>query len=78
MTLMLSTDNTINLAQLLQHARQGEEIIITENKQPVARFVLLPQEAGARRVPGSAKGQLWIADDFDAPLPEELLAAFEV
>lgn len=78
MTLTLSsTDNTINLAQLLQQARQGEEIVITENKLPVARFILLKQATGARRVPGTAKGQLWIADDFDAPLPEDVLAAFE-
>lgn len=78
MTLVLSsTDDTLNLAQLLQRARQGEDIIITEDKQPVARLVLLQQAGGTRRVPGSAKGLIWIADDFDAPLPEDILTEFE-
>lgn len=30
-----------------------------------------------RRTPGSAKGMLWIAPDFDAPLPDEVLADWE-
>ena len=30
----------------------------------------------ARRKPGRAKGLVWISDDFDAPLPAELQAAF--
>jgi hypothetical protein len=30
-----------------------------------------------RRRPGGWKGKMWIADDFDAPLPEDLLRAFE-
>jgi antitoxin (DNA-binding transcriptional repressor) of toxin-antitoxin stability system len=78
MTLTLSvTDTTIDLAQLLKHARQGENVIIIEDGKPVARFVLLDKDIGARRVPGSAKGQIWIADDFNAPLSEEMQEAFE-
>lgn len=30
-----------------------------------------------QRIPGSAKGLIWIAPDFDAPLPDERLDAFE-
>lgn len=78
MTLTLSvTDDKIDLTQLLKRARQGEDIIIEEDGTPVACFVLLNQDIRERRVPGTAKGQIWIAEDFDAPLPEEVQRAFE-
>ena len=35
------------------------------------------QKTETPRTPGSAKGKIWIAPDFDAPLPDELLDAFE-
>jgi len=77
MTLMLNVHEAqAQLAQLLERARQGEEIIIAEAGQPVARLVLIDKPI-APRVPGSAAGQVVIADDFDAPLPESILGAFE-
>ena len=43
--------------------------------RPVAR--LLPFEPRREpRQPGLLKGKIWIADDFDEPLPEEIVAAF--
>ena len=78
MTLTLDvTNSTLNLAQLLKRARQGEDIIVVEDGQPVARFILLDKATGKQRVPGTAKGQIWIAEDFDAPLPPEMQEAFE-
>jgi antitoxin (DNA-binding transcriptional repressor) of toxin-antitoxin stability system len=41
----------------------------------VARLVPV-EPRRAPRQPGSAKGQIWIADDFDAPLPDEILGRF--
>jgi prevent-host-death family protein len=77
MTLMLNVHEAqVQLAQLLERARQGEEIIIAEAGQPVARLVLIDKPI-APRVPGSGAGQVVIADDFDAPLPESILGAFE-
>jgi prevent-host-death family protein len=77
MTLMLNVHEAqVQLAQLLERARQGEEIIIAEAGQPVARLVLIDKPI-APRMPGSAAGQVVIADDFDAPLPESILGAFE-
>lgn len=77
MTLILSVnEDSVDLAHLLERVRQGEEIIIAESGQPVARLVPIA-ESGAPRVPGSAAGQIVIADDFDAPLPEPVLGAFE-
>ena len=54
----------------------GEEVIIAKAGKPIARLSPLGKQA-VQRVPGSAKGKIWIAPDFDAPLPEDLLEAFE-
>jgi len=51
-------------------------VIIAEAGVPVARLVPVMAEEG-RRVPGTAKGKIFIAPDFEAPLPEEVLEEFE-
>ncbi len=63
------------LSQLVELAAQGEEIIIAKAGKPVARLTSL-QPSRPRRL-GVMKGQIWIADDFDAPLSEEVLREFE-
>ena len=64
-----------NLPQLVDRAASGEEIIIAKNGVPLARLV--PMETGPiRRTPGGWEGTVTIADDFDDPIPPELLAAF--
>ncbi len=65
-----------HLSRLLEQVRLGEEVIIAKAGKPVARLVAF-SEKPKRRVPGTAKGQIWIADDFDAPLPPELQKFFE-
>ncbi len=65
-----------HFSKLLARVMAGEEIIIAKAGKPVARLV--PVEAPARpRKPGSARGQIWVAPEFDAPLPEAVLQAFE-
>ncbi len=57
------------IANLLQTALDGEEIVITQNEQPVLK--LLPISAvKSRRRSGSAKGLMTISDDFDEPLED--------
>jgi prevent-host-death family protein len=64
------------LSKLLQRVIAGEEIVIAKSGAPIAR--LIPYEKKpVRRIPGSAKGKIWIAPDFNAPLPADLLDAFE-
>ncbi len=65
-----------HLSKLLQRVVTGEEIIIARSGQPLARLVPFEPKPN-RRQPGSSKADIWIAPDFDAPLPDELLAAFE-
>ncbi|MCZ6877840.1 MAG: type II toxin-antitoxin system Phd/YefM family antitoxin [Candidatus Binatia bacterium] len=65
-----------HLSRLLARVAAGEEIVIAKAGKPIARLV--PVELPAQdRVAGSDEGQVWIADDFDAPLPEEVLREFE-
>ena len=57
------------LSELVHNAIKGEEVVITENDQPVVRLV--PLAPAARRPQfGSAKGLITIGKDFDAPLPD--------
>ena len=55
---------------------QGEEVIIAKSGKPVARIVSLGGPA-KRRKPGSARGQIKMAEDFDAPLPKDIQRYFE-
>jgi prevent-host-death family protein len=64
------------LSQLLHRVEAGEEVIIARAGKPIARLV--PVQAGSTDRPlGSDAGLVRVAPDFDAPLPEELLADFE-
>ena len=58
-----------------ERGQRGEEIVIARGGRPIARLVPFAGERGPRQ-PGALRGRLQIADDFDAPLPQEVLAAF--
>jgi prevent-host-death family protein len=64
-----------NLSQLVDRAAAGEEIIIAKNGVPLARLVPL-RERATPRAPGGWEGRVVISDDFDAPFPPEIAAAF--
>ena len=64
------------LSRLLVRVGLGEEVIIARAGKPVARLVAI-EEKPLRRTPGSARGQVWVAPDFNVPLPPEILDAFE-
>jgi prevent-host-death family protein len=63
------------LSRLIEQAAAGEEIVIAKAGKPVARLVPFEPRREPRK-PGLMKGQIWIAEDFDDPLPEEIMAAF--
>lgn len=54
---------------LLQAALDGDEVIITQNSEPVLKLVRVSQSK-KRRQSGTAKGLIKIADDFDEPLED--------
>jgi prevent-host-death family protein len=55
-----------DLSKLLDLAIQGEEIVITQDDKPVAK--ISPIKRLLKR--GSAKGKVWMSDDFDQPLED--------
>lgn len=67
-------DAKARLSALVEEAAAGAEIIIAKGGKPKAKLVPLRQ--AGRRKPGSAKGKIQIAADFDAPLPDAMLDAF--
>jgi len=64
------------LSALVEEAASGDEIIIAKAGVPRARLVPLRPRLPKRRAGGS-EGRIWIAPDFDAPLPDEILDLFE-
>ena len=73
------TEAKAKLSSLIAAAEQGEEVVITKHGQTAARLVVDGERKPHRKRPnfGSLKGKVWIADDFDDPLPEEELELWE-
>lgn len=65
-----------HLSRLLERVATGEEVVIAKAGRPVARLVPYDTRP-AHRTAGQDVGTVVIAEDFDAPLSEELLAEFE-
>jgi len=72
-------DAKTHLSELVERAAAGEEIVIAKAGEPKARLMPLraPKKKKKRRELGFLRGKIWIADDFDAPLPDDLLDLFE-
>lgn len=65
-----------HLSKLVEEVSKGREIVIAKSGKPMARLTGISPAKPIRK-PGFLKGKIKIADDFDAPLPEDLLDAFE-
>ncbi len=63
------------LSRLVEEAASGEDVVIARAGRPVARLTRL-QKAGQKRRLGLLDGRFKIPDDFNRPLPEEVLGAF--
>ncbi len=68
-------DAKTNLSRLLEAVEDGEEVVISRAGKPVARLVPVSGSTTSRL--GADKGLVTISDDFDAPLPLEVLSDFE-
>lgn len=65
------------LLSLVDRAASGEEIVIVKDGRPIAKLVAaVPKAKKERRKPSNALRVTYMADDFDGPLPPELLKAF--
>lgn len=63
-----------HLSRLLARVERGEEIVIARSGRPVARLVRYDEP---RRTLGRDAGLFEVPDDFDAPLPADVLRTFE-
>ena len=63
------------LSRLLKRVEEGEEITIARAGVPVARLIGIAPVRKARPL-GAMEGQIYVPDDFDAPLPADVLASF--
>ncbi len=68
-------DAKTHLSRLLERVETGEEIVLARAGRPVARLVPFRRRTQPR-VPGTWRGQVHMAPDFDAT-PEDVIAAFE-
>jgi prevent-host-death family protein len=69
-------DAKTQFSRLLRRVAAGEEITIANRGVPVARLVPVPREKSGR-ILGILRGEFTVPDDFDAPLPDDLLDLFE-
>jgi len=66
-----------NLSRLLTRVENGEEIIISNRGVPVAKLVPFRASLDRRASLGHDRGRFIVPDDFNTPLPKDILAAFE-
>jgi prevent-host-death family protein len=66
-----------HLSRLLERVEGGEEVVIARAGKPIARLVPFDDDSAPRTL-GVLYGQIRVGDDFDAPLPPEVLTSFGV
>jgi prevent-host-death family protein len=66
-----------DLSAYLQRVEKGETLVIVRAGKPVAELTPVVTRAETLRPFGLCAGEFRVPDDFDAPLPEDILKAFE-
>ncbi len=69
-------DAKTQLSRLVDQAARGEDVVIARAGKPVARLTRIAPQPKKRRL-GMLDGQFKVPDDFNAPLPADVLSAFE-
>lgn len=68
-------DAKTNFSKLIKQVLKGDEIIIAKDGKPVVRLLAYTESINERHG-GQLRGLMKVADDFDAPLPDDLLKQF--
>ena len=63
------------LSKLIPAVLSGEEVIITKSGHPLVKLVPV-KEAGGKRQLGIYSGKMKFHEDFDEPLPDDILSDF--
>jgi antitoxin (DNA-binding transcriptional repressor) of toxin-antitoxin stability system len=64
-----ATEAATKLNELMEAAINGEEVILLNGDRPAIKFTPIGTIRPDRK-PGSAKGLIWVSDDFEEPLEE--------
>jgi antitoxin (DNA-binding transcriptional repressor) of toxin-antitoxin stability system len=64
-----ATEAATKLNELMEAAINGEEVILLNGDRPAIKLTPIGKIRPDRK-PGSAKGLIWVSDDFDEPLEE--------
>lgn len=64
-----------HFSKLVDRVTAGEDIVVAKAGRPVMRLVPIAKRA-KRRLPGTAKGKVWMSEDFNAPLPAKFMKHF--
>lgn len=69
----------LDFSSYLEKVEKGEKVVISVHDRPVAelRPASLPEEGGKPRPFGLCAGEFKLPDDFDAPLPDEIIGSFQ-
>ena len=70
-------DAKTRFSELVDKAAAGEDVIVSRNGKPLVRITRLEGGPKGRIKFGTLKGKIKISADFDAPLPDEVMAGFE-
>lgn len=65
-----------NLSAILKRVEKGETVIISNHNKPVAELKPIRRELKKPRQAGLAAGEFEVPDDFNDPLPDEILNEF--
>ena len=66
-----------NPAVLLDRIAAGESVIVSVGGSPVAELRPVPAAIRTPRPYGLCAGEFTVPDNFDAPLPDDILRGFE-
>ena len=69
-------DAKTHLSRIVDDVAAGAEVVIAKAGKPMARLVPLEPKVRQKKL-GLLKGRIKVPDDFNAPLPLEVLADFE-
>ena len=65
--------NDISIQTVINHAKNGDEIVLEENGKPIAKITPITETGPPKkkRTAGLGKDTMWMSDDFDDELPDE-------
>ncbi len=72
MTKTISLDENISIQTITALTKNGDEVLIEENGEPIAKLTPLGKPKNIKqRIAGLGKGTMWMSEDFDDELPDE-------